>query len=151
MLLWQGLKERQMVTDLESEIEAAFDDAGDTAADVGGNLAEKLAQRLGASAKAGAVFGDPVERDGVTVIPVAKIKYGFGAGSGAGTDDDGDSSGFGGGGGGGLGATPIGYIEISDGHANFKDIRSPAEYWPLIVAGGAATFLVLRGLRSLFR
>lgn len=140
-----------MVTDLESEIEAAFEDADSAAHDVGGELAEKLARRLGASATAGAVFGDPVERGDVTVIPVAKIKYGFGAGGGAGTDDDGDSSGFGGGGGGGLGATPIGYIEIREGHAEFNDIRSPAEVWPLIVAGGVATWLVFRGLRTLFR
>jgi uncharacterized spore protein YtfJ len=140
-----------MVTDLESEIESAFEDADDAAGDLGGALAEKLARRLGASAKAGAVFGDPVERDGVTVIPVAKIKYGFGAGGGGGTDDDGEASGFGSGGGGGLGATPVGYIEIRESRAEFVPIRNPAEIWPLIVAGGVATWLIFRGLRALFR
>ena len=89
-----------MVTDLENELDAAFGDANDAVDSIGGSLAEKLAEKLGASAKASAVFGEPTERDGVTVIPVAKIRYGFGSGSGGGTDDDGDSSGFGGGGGG---------------------------------------------------
>ena len=135
-----------MTTNLESELDDAFGKADDAAQNIGGGLAK----RLGASATAGAVFGDPVVRDGVTVIPVAKIKYGFGAGSGGGTGDDGDS-GFGGGGGGGLNATPVGYIEIREGHAEFIGISNPAEVWPLIVAGGLATWLVLRGIRAIFR
>ena len=140
-----------MVTDLDSELEAAFEEADDASSELGDALAEKLAERLGGSAKAGAVFGEPVERDGVTVIPVAKIKYGFGAGGGAGTDDDGDSAGFGSGGGGGVGATPVGYIEIREGHAQFIPIRDPADFWPLVVAGGVATWFILRGFRALFR
>ena len=30
------------------------------------------------------MFGDPVERRGITVIPVAKARFGFGGGGGAG-------------------------------------------------------------------
>ena len=41
-----------------------------------------LADRIGASANAKVVFADPVERDGGTVIPVAKARWGFGAGGG---------------------------------------------------------------------
>ena len=33
-----------------------------------------LAEKLGATARAATIFGDPVERDGVTVIPVAKAR-----------------------------------------------------------------------------
>ena len=140
-----------MVTDLETEFDTTFDEANNAADSFGGSLAEKLAEKLGASAKASAVFGEPTERDGVTVIPVAKVRYGFGSGGGAGSDDDGDHTGFGGGGGGGLEAKPIGFIQIRDGNAEFEDIRSPAEVWPLVVAGGMAAWLVLRGLRSIFR
>ena len=39
-----------------------------------------LAEKLGAAAKASLVFGEAVERDGVTVIPVAKSRWGFGGG-----------------------------------------------------------------------
>lgn len=45
-------------------------------------LVERLADRLGSSAHATAVFGGPIERDGVTVIPVAKARWGFGGGDG---------------------------------------------------------------------
>ena len=34
-----------------------------------------IAEKLGAAAKASLVFGEPVERDGVTVIPVAKSRW----------------------------------------------------------------------------
>ncbi len=141
-----------MVTDLESELESVFEGPERAGGGLGDALAEKLAQRLGGSAKAGAVFGEPVERDGVTIIPVAKIKYGFGAGGGSGSDQDGDHSRFGSGGGGGLGATPIGYIEIREGQARFVTIPGPiSEIWPLVVAGGLASWFLLRGIRAIFR
>ncbi|MGD8486166.1 MAG: hypothetical protein PVH07_05950, partial [Chloroflexota bacterium] len=60
-------------------------------------LLEGLAERLGASAGASAVFGDPVERDGVTVIPVAQSMVGTGAGGGG--QAEGPDSGLGAGGG----------------------------------------------------
>lgn len=43
------------------------------------------------------VFGEPVERDGTTVIPVAKIRTGGGGGGGGGGDDHAGGSGEGGG------------------------------------------------------
>jgi len=45
-------------------------------------LMASLADKLGKGARAAAVFGEPVERDGVTVIPVAKARWGFGGGTG---------------------------------------------------------------------
>jgi uncharacterized spore protein YtfJ len=45
------------------------------------------------------VFGDPIEKDGVTVIPVAMVAGGGGGGSGESTEDDGgvgEGGGFGG-------------------------------------------------------
>lgn len=41
-----------------------------------------VTERLQDSANARTVFGDPVERDGRTVIPVARVAYGFGGGFG---------------------------------------------------------------------
>jgi uncharacterized spore protein YtfJ len=52
------------------------------------------------------VYGDPVESQGVTVIPVAQTYFGFGAGGGGG------KAGGSGGGGGGV-VRPIGFIEIT--------------------------------------
>jgi uncharacterized spore protein YtfJ len=45
-------------------------------------LVERLAEKIGSSARAAAVFGEAVGRDGVTVIPVAKARWGFGGGDG---------------------------------------------------------------------
>ncbi len=41
-----------------------------------------MAEKHGAVAKAATLFGEPVERAGVTVTPVAKARWGFGGGAG---------------------------------------------------------------------
>lgn len=82
---------------------------------------ERLATKMGATTSVSAAFGDPIERQGVTIIPVAKVGFGFGAGIGRGRKPT--ETGEGGGGGGGASATPLGYIEIKDGVAEFKPIR----------------------------
>jgi uncharacterized spore protein YtfJ len=97
-----------------------------------------LADRIGASANAKVVFADPVERDGVTVIPVAKARWGFGGGVGRTMKEDG------GGGGGGSMVTPIGYICIRDGEATFQRISTLS--FPVIVLGGVVGVLILRAL-----
>jgi uncharacterized spore protein YtfJ len=53
------------------------------------------------------VFGDPIERDGLTIIPAADVRGG--GGGGAGSDAQGDS---GGGGGFGLTARPVGVYVV---------------------------------------
>lgn len=117
------------------------------------NFLEGLASRLGFNARAGAVFGDPVEKGNVTVIPVAKVRYGFGGGSGSDTKDTGagEKRDEGSGGGGGLTASPVGFIEIRDGTAEFKPISDPMSSVPVILAAGATAWLVLRGLKAIFR
>jgi hypothetical protein len=44
---------------------------------------ERLADKVGSNVRASVVFGERVERDGVTIIPVARAWWGFGGGSGA--------------------------------------------------------------------
>jgi uncharacterized spore protein YtfJ len=91
---------------------------------------ERLAQRVGASFGAATLFGEPVERGEVTVIPVARAAWGFGGGSGGPAD-------AGGAGGGGGGASwPVGYIELRDTETRFRPIL---DLRPLVIA--AATGL----------
>ena len=116
-----------------------------------GRLLERLAEQVGQRASSQAVFGEPVERDGVTVIPVAKLRWGVGGGSGSGVDSNDHTRGEGGGGGGGMMATPVGYIEIIGGEAYFRRIVDPGALWPVILVGGIAGWLVLRGLKALLR
>jgi uncharacterized spore protein YtfJ len=113
---------------------------------------ERLAERLGGKASVTAVYGEPVERGGVTVIPVARVRWGFGGGSGSGGSQAGPGSGQGSGvgGGGGVSASPVGYIEIANGKTEFRRIHNAAHLLvlaPLILATGISLGLILRGLR----
>ncbi len=109
------------------------------------SFVERLAKKLGVAASAKTVYAKPVERDGVTIIPVAKVRFGFGGGSG---DKEGKR---GQGGGGGMHATPLGYIEMKDGQTQFKPIRDPMTLVPIVAASGFAGWVLLRSLRKLFR
>jgi uncharacterized spore protein YtfJ len=46
------------------------------------DLLSVLAERVGTRFSATTVFGTPVERDGVTVVPVAAARFAFGGGAG---------------------------------------------------------------------
>jgi uncharacterized spore protein YtfJ len=107
-------------------------------------LLERIGQTVGQKAQASAIFGEPVEREGVTVVPVAKARFGFGGGGGSGTREADEGSG--GGGGGGVAVTPIGYIEVRDGSSEFKRISTAADLFALV---GAASLVAL-AVRRLF-
>jgi uncharacterized spore protein YtfJ len=106
----------------------------------GDEILSTLAERLGARLGAGTVFGSPVERDGVTVVPVAVARFGMGAGSGS--DPAKGQEGEGGGGGGTV--SPIGYIELKDGRSRFVPIVHPARMLALVLSGVIAAFLIAR-------
>lgn len=108
------------------------------------DMLTKLADRIGAQFSASTVFGAPVERDGLTVIPVASVRFGFGGGAGG--DPQGEQSGEGGGGGGS--ATPAGYIEITDGRTRFVPVVQPAAMAALVCATAVAMTLVVRPRRA---
>ena len=113
------------------------------------SFVEKLAERLGQHLSSKTIYGDPVERDGLTVIPVARARMGFGGGSGGGSSEEG--SGEGEGGGGGLVVSPVGYIEIVEGQATFRRINDAASLLPVILVAALAVGVVLRGMRQLVR
>ena len=112
---------------------------------------DRIAERLATSASARAAFGEPVERDGITVIPVARIRWGFGGGSGPAKAADEPAKSEGSGGGGGVSATPLGYIELHDGQAKFVRIRDITSLIPLVLVSGMSLWLVFTGLRRLRR
>jgi uncharacterized spore protein YtfJ len=61
------------------------------------------------------VYGDPIERDGVMLIPAAAVRGGLGYGGGH--DDRGNE---GGGGGSGLSARPVGMYRIEGGKVGWQ-------------------------------
>jgi hypothetical protein len=112
-----------------------------------GGLLRLLAERVAAVTGATTIFGAPVERAGVTVIPVATARWGFGAGGGTRTGD--------GEGGAAVGSTtPVGFIELRDGGAEFRPIRLQPPLWAIalvMLAGSVNGVMVLRSVRRLLR
>jgi uncharacterized spore protein YtfJ len=128
-------------------------------ADAADERLSKLVEALGGTASAQAVFGAPVEKDGVTVVPVARVRFGVGGGGGRGPGrrkkgDAGDGEQAGYGHGGGVQAAPVGYIELPGGKASYRRISDPARpmaialLFPLVGAIAISILLLVTGLRS---
>jgi len=103
---------------------------------------------------ASACFGAPVERDGHTVIPVARVAFGYGAGFGRGTGmgrkhgENGagggeEGEGEGGGGGGGGSSTPVAIIDISPTDVRIEPIidQTRISVGGMLLAGWMAFWL----------
>src|SRR5947207_14894652 len=102
------------------------------------DLLERVGQTVGERAQVSTIFGGAVEREGVTVIPVAKARFGFGGGGGGAGVRAGKDQGSGGGGGGGVAVTPIGYIEVRDHSSEFKRIRTQMDVFAFAAAASIA-------------
>lgn len=126
----------------QANLQAPLTEAAHAAVDVPALRAfDRLASHIGGRADARAIFAPPVTKDGVTVIPVARVfgGFGFGAGAGATPDAEGDqqqSAGQGMGGGGGFSASPVGFIEIDRNGARFKRIDTAADTWIDVASAG---------------
>jgi uncharacterized spore protein YtfJ len=95
---------------------------------------EELLSGVRDSLTARRVYGDPIEHDGVLVIPAASVG---GGGGGGGDSEDNGGGGF------GLGARPVGAYVIKDGEVSWKpviDVGRMLLGWQ-VVAGIAALAL----------
>jgi uncharacterized spore protein YtfJ len=97
------------------------------------------------------VFSQPIERNGLTVVPVARVRWGVGGGSGSGpTDREGKPTGSGAGGVGGVTADPVGYLEVGGDGARFRAIpHLPSAAF--VLASGITAGIVLRALSRFVR
>ncbi|MBU6424205.1 MAG: sporulation protein [Chloroflexi bacterium] len=87
------------------------------------------------------VYGEPIEKDGVTVIPAANVRGGGGGGSGEGPQ----GQGRGWGGGVAMSASPAGAFVIKDGAVTW---RPAIDVNRTIVGGQIATIVFLLVVRS---
>jgi uncharacterized spore protein YtfJ len=108
-------------------------------------IAERLAEVVGGAAGESSVFGTAVERNGITVIPVARSRWGFGGGFG---DENSAAGKTGSGGGGGAIVRPLGFIEISGGQARFRRIVDPAIVGAVLLSALTLGFLCTRRPRA---
>ncbi len=88
------------------------------------------------------VYGEPIEKDGVTVIPAANVRGGGGGGSGQGPQ----GQGRGWGGGFGVSASPAGAFVIKDGVVKW---RPAIDVNRTIIGGQIATIVFLLVMRSI--
>jgi uncharacterized spore protein YtfJ len=114
-----------------------------------GSFLTRLIDKVTLGANARMIYGEPVEHDGVVVIPVGKLRWALGGGEGR--DSAEESSGSGSGGGGGILMSPVGFIEIKDGTARFKPVFDPALIVQIIVASALALVLLQRGVSGIIR
>ena len=107
------------------------------------SLPEKLAE-ISRSAGVKTAYGDPVQVDGISLVPVALVYYGFGGGEG-----DSAETGKGSGGGGGGMAFPIGAYVKSGGSLRFDPnlISLLAVGIPFVWVAGKAISRVIRALK----
>lgn len=92
-----------------------------------------------------AAYGDPVDLNGTTVIPVAIASYGFGAGEGGAAE-----AGEGSAGGGGGFACPVGAYVTRDGYTRFEPntIALLAVGIPFVWVAGRAIARVIKVLKK---
>lgn len=97
-------------------------------------------------------YGEPVEVDGTTILPVALTSYGFGAGEGQGTggDDDSTAQGEGSGGWGGGSAIPVGAYVTRESVTRFEPnlIALLAVGIPFVCVAGKALSRIIRALKK---
>ncbi len=115
------------------------------------NFVEKLADHLGQNASVRNVYGDPIETNGKTIIPVAQVGFGLGGGYGQNkrnksskSFENGDggegreAAGEGSGGGGGMFAKPKGVYEITAEGSRFI----PSNNMKQLLMAGFAGFVI---------
>jgi uncharacterized spore protein YtfJ len=107
---------------------------------------EQIARDVEQTANSRTIFGAPIERDGITVVPVARARWGLGGGSGTRAAEAGKEGQAGVGGGGGAVISPVGFIEIQQGCAKFRAIRTPLASALAAAAGGVLALSFMRSL-----
>jgi len=110
----------------------------------------ELPEVLGRAAEAAQVrrvFGEPIERDGLTVIPAAAVRAGAGGGQGRGAKEGGNDD-EGAGGGYGFIARPAGVFVIRGDQVEW---RPALDLGKVILGGQLVAITALLVLRSLLR
>ena len=102
-------------------------------------------RRVVDSAAVGTVFGDPITHNGLTVIPVARVRGAGGGGGGSSPSSD-KSEASGTGGGIALSAKPIGVFVLRDGKVEW---RPSMDINKVILGGQLVAIVALLAIRAL--
>ena len=108
----------------------------------------QLMQQARDSLRVTQLFGEPHERNGVTVIPVASVRGGGGGGQGEGSGPEGVGTGSGSGGGFGLAAKPAGMYVIEGDRVRWQ---AAVDVNRIVLGGQIVMVVALLVLRSILR
>ena len=108
----------------------------------------ELMQQTRDSLTVARLFGEPHERNGITVIPVAVVRGGGGGGRGEGAGPQGVGTGSGSGGGFALAAKPVG-VYVVDG--NGVSFRPAIDVNRIVLGGQIVAIVALLVVRSILR
>ena len=111
-------------------------------------LLQSLKDSVLTQASVKTIYGEPIEAQGKTIIPVAKISYGYGAGAGTGGVGNTQARGEGGGGGGGVHAVPVGVVEVSNLQTRFIPISDRKKLAGAVLFGVGLGLLLRRKRRG---
>jgi uncharacterized spore protein YtfJ len=143
---------RRWEIDMVATIDEARETARAAAAEPIDRMLDRVGERISMRASVRAIFGEPVERGEVTIIPVARVRWGYGGGAGTGPDaTDGQTMSGGSGAGGAVIADPMGYVEVRHDGAAYVPLSSPWMNPFVILASGISIAIVIRVLARLIR
>jgi uncharacterized spore protein YtfJ len=115
---------------------------------------QSIGEKIQGQTSISKVYGEPIETQGKTLIPVAKVTFGYGVGVGnvANSEDETNAShqtGAGGvGGGGGAVVTPIGILEITKENTRFIPIDDRKKWFQIFIAGFTTALFLRRLLKK---
>jgi uncharacterized spore protein YtfJ len=110
-------------------------------------ILQTLTEHFATTANVKQVFGDPIETQGKTIVPVARVMYHVGSGWG-GRRLEATEGGMGGGGGGGaVIALPVGVLEVTPERVHFERFNS-VKRAGILVGAGFLLGLALGAFRS---
>ena len=109
---------------------------------------EKMVGGVRDAATVKRVYGDPIERDGALVVPVARVMGGFGGGQGpaGGPAAEGTAESTSWGGGGGWSASPAGVYVLKDGQVTWYPAVDANRSIALGLLAGIIGLLVMRSI-----
>jgi uncharacterized spore protein YtfJ len=98
------------------------------------NFITRLAETIGSKANAASVFGAPITCEGITIVPVARARWGLGGGGGQGSEQRALAQrGFGGGG--GMVVKPVGYLAIRGQNVQYHEIQGAMRFLAAAMLG----------------
>jgi uncharacterized spore protein YtfJ len=105
---------------------------------------QQLLSKVTDNVTVGRVFGEPIQHDGILIVPVARIRGGAGGGSGRGATNEESNSG----GGAGFDAKPAGVFVVRGGSVSWQPALDVTR---IVIGGQVVTVVVALVIRSLLR